>query len=342
MNRVQILFITLLIFLFAVITLNGMPTGAAIEPVMETAAEWEHSAQVLVPAHTLLPTQVLIPIQAGGGGTPELMTTPINVPTLPPRDSSATQQTPAPPLSAQEWRNWPVIPVIPESVHAIYLHGLELGNDLTNYSTIGDCQSVPLVFMGDFDERPEFWPPYDYTNLTSTLFHFQGSFGHRSGAVANGMSAASVFSPFWADLNICEAGETPLECEFRLQKPVIVFINLGTNFGELEKHEEYLLDILDFVIAQGAVPVLSTKGDNAEGDWSINEVIATIALEYDLPLWNFWASIQDLPNHGIDDARPEGNYLTREAWEVRSITGLQVLDVVWNDLKTVYDPNAEQ
>ena len=36
--------------------------------------------------------------------------------------------------------------------------------------------------------RPEFWPPYDYTNLLPTLTQFQGSFGHRSGAVANGMS----------------------------------------------------------------------------------------------------------------------------------------------------------
>jgi hypothetical protein len=64
----------------------------------------------------------------------------------------------------------------------------------------------------------------------------------------------------------------------------------------------------------------------------INEMIVQVALEYDVPLWNFWAAIQHLPNHGIDDARPEGNYLTRESWDVRSITGLQVLDVLWNEL----------
>ena len=337
MNRAQITFVILLLILLASIAANGIPTTVPEIVILMEPPSGSHD-----PARTATPAPTAFPTHAGDAGTPEGTSTPINVPTLPPRDSSAPNPTPLPPLTAEQWREWPVIPTIPESVHAIYLRGLELGNDPANFSTIGDCQSVPIVFMGAYDQRLEFWPPYDYTNLMPTLTHFQGSFGRRSGAVANGMSAASVFSPFWADLNTCEAGETPLECEFRLQKPIIVFINLGTNFGEPEKHEQYLRDILGFVIEHGAVPVLSTKGDNAEGDWSVNLHITRLAIEYDLPLWNYWAAIQDLPNHGIDDARPEGNYLTHAAWEVRSITGLQVLDVLWHALETVHDPSAEQ
>lgn len=329
MNRIQLLFIFLLAALFVVIMIGPAPLPG------DTALIGKGDpTSTVIPSEIIPPAQTATPLPPEEDPAPEVTSTPLNIPTLPPRDASAPTPTALPPLTAAEWRSWPVIPTLPESVRAIYLHGLELGNDPSNYSTIGDCQSVPLVFMGSYDQRPEFWPPYDYTHLLPTLTQFQGSFGHRSGAVANGMSAASVFSPLWADLKTCTAGETPLECEFRLQQPIIVFINLGTNYGEPEKHEQYLRDILDFVIAHGAVPVLSTKGDNAEGDWSINEVIAKVALEYDVPLWNFWAAIQDLPNHGIDDARPEGNYLTRAAWEVRSITGLQVLDVLWNDLKT--------
>jgi hypothetical protein len=49
------------------------------------------------------------------------------------------------------------------------------------------------------------------------------------------------------------------------------------------------------------VPVLSTKADNVEGDDSINATIARLALEYELPLWNFWRSVQPLPNHGLAD-----------------------------------------
>ena len=335
MNRVQFVFILILLVLLAAIATNGLTPSPALGTI-ETPNRVADPVQTAPPPPSPTPTD--LPDPAGAAEIPEQPPSPIHVPTLPPRDSSAPTPTALPPLTAAQWREWPVIPVLPERIHAIYQQGAAMGIDPTNFSIIGDCQSVPIVFMGDYDQRPEFWPPYNYTHLLPTLTHFQGSFSRRSGAVANGMSAASVFSPFWADLNTCEAGETPLECEFRLQRPVIVFINLGTNYGEPEKHEAYLRDILDFVIAQGAVPVLSTKGDNAEGDWRVNEGIAEIALEYNIPLWNFWAAIQDLPNHGIDDARPEGNYLTREAWDVRSITGLQVLDVVWHELRTVNDP----
>ncbi|GAB4578109.1 MAG: hypothetical protein Fur0022_08420 [Anaerolineales bacterium] len=333
MNRAQFAFILCLLLLFALILTNGLTPPPALATLSQTPEQSAAPIQLTPTFTSPLPnTPTLIP--TGETELPQQTAPPLNIPTLPPRDASAPTPTPLPPLTAAQWREWPVIPTIPGSVHAIYEHGLELGNDVTNFSVIGDCQSVPIVFMGSYDQRPEFWPAYDYTNLMPTLAQFQGSFGRRSGAVANGMSAASVFSPFWADLNICQAGETPLECEFRLQRPVIVFINLGTNFGEPEKHEQYLRDIVEYVIAQGAVPVLSTKGDNAEGDWSVNEHIVQLAIDYDLPLWNYWAAIQDLPNHGIDDARPEGNYLTRAAWDVRSITGLQVLDVLWHALQT--------
>lgn len=341
MNRTQIFFIVCLLLIIATVTAKGIAPASGQIPVMETPNGGNDPARDTTPDVPPTPAHTAIPTHAGEG-TPRVAATPVKVPTLPPRDASAPTPTALPPLTAAQWREWPVIPVLSEHVRAIYLQGLALNNDPTNFSIIGDCQSVPLVFMGSFDERPEFWPAYDYTHLLPTLTHFQGSFGRRSGAVANGMSAASVFSPFWADLKICTAGETPLECEFRLQQPTIVFINLGTNYGEPEKHADYLRDILDFTLEHGAIPVLSTKGDNAEGDWRINEVIAEIALEYDVPLWNYWAAIQDLPNHGIDDARPEGNYLTRAAWDVRSITGLQVLDVLLHDLQTFQEGNAPE
>jgi hypothetical protein len=344
MNRNLIILFACLLIIILVVAANQTPAPASA-PLIPTG-ESDH-ASTATPRGTAPPDEPVAPTAPGDVSTPSASpasgtATPLAIPTLPPRDASAPSPTPLPPLTAEQWREWPVIPVLPASIRALYQRGLEMGNDPTNFSIIGDCQSVPLVFMGSFDERPEFWPSYDYTNLLPTLTHFQGSFGRRSGAVANGMSAASVFSPLWADQNTCQGGETPLECEFRLQQPSIVFVNLGTNYGEPKKHADYLRDILDFVLERGAIPILSTKGDNAEGDWRINEVHAEIALEYDVPLWNYWAAIQDLPNHGIDDARPEGNYLARAAWEVRSITGLQVLDVLLHDLQTFQEGNAPQ
>ncbi|MFQ5616499.1 MAG: hypothetical protein ACE5GO_08580, partial [Anaerolineales bacterium] len=130
-----------------------------------------------------------------------------------------------------------------------------------------------------------------------------------------------------------------IACEFRIHKPSIVFINLGTNWSAnaAASHEEYMRQIVDFVLAQGVIPVLSTKGDNIEGDWGINESIARVAYEYDIPLRNFWLAIQNLPNHGLDPERPGNNYLIVRAWDRRSFTGLMVLDVIRKGTRALYE-----
>jgi hypothetical protein len=73
------------------------------------------------------------------------------------------------------------------------------------------------------------------------------------------------------------------------------------------------------------VPVLSTKADNVEGGNRINQATARVAHDYDVPLWNFWALAQYLPDHGLDKTRQDV-YLTVEAWDARSYSALEVLD----------------
>ncbi len=231
------------------------------------------------------------------------------------------------------WAEWPLIPTLSARAKEIFLRGQQLGNDPHSFTTIGDCQSEPNIFMGVYDTN-SYQLGADYGYLEETIQQFKGSFARDSITVKDGMSVASVFSPAWADPKQCQPNETPLECEFRLQKPIIVFINLGTNWrgGDEVKHAEYMRKIVDFAISKGVVPVLGTKGDNLEGGYRINQSIAQVAYEYDMPMWNFWLSIRDLPGKGIDGTRP-GGYLTPEAWGRRSFTGLQALDAVWRELK---------
>ena len=61
--------------------------------------------------------------------------------------------------------------------------------------------------------------------------------------------------------------------------------------------------MIEYVIAHGAIPILSTKADNVEGDHSLNLTTARLAYEYDIPLWNFWLAVQPLPAHGMDTVR---------------------------------------
>ena len=245
---------------------------------------------------------------------------------------------PGGPLSYRYWRWWPVIPGVSQTTYQIYQRGLELGVNRHAFSIIGDCQSTPAVFAGRYDHPGRYQLPEGYEYLQATIDRFQGSFDRTSVTVQNGFSVTAALSPLWADPEICQSGETPLDCELRINRPIFVFITLGTNWnsGNATRHNEFLGQIIDRIIASGAVPILSTKGDNEEGDHSINLGIAEIAADRDLPLWNFWRAIQELPNHGLDVAR-DGNYLSIAAWDVRSFTGLQVLDTLWRLL----DPEGE-
>jgi hypothetical protein len=261
--------------------------------------------------------------------TIEPSVTPSPEPTLTPT-SDYTPTPDARPLPGS-WSSWTILPQMTDRAREIYQQGIEMGNDPQAFSIIGDCQSEPAVLFGIY-ATDRYFLGEDYQYLQEAIDYYAGNFDRDHVTVKNGLSVASVFSPLWADENVCEDGETPLDCEFRVHRPSIVFINLGTNWlnASTASHEELMRQIVDYAIAHGAVPILSTKGDNQEGDNTINLSIAQIAYDYDIPLWNFWASIQDLPDHGLDDAREDSNYLTPDAWDRRSFTGLRVLDRVWH------------
>lgn len=157
------------------------------------------------------------------------------------------------------------------------------------------------------------------------------------------MNVAAVLSPLHADPKTCNKNETPLQCELRVYKPSIVIVSLEEWWSKspLETYEGYLRNVLDEIIAHGAVPILSTKADNLEGNHGINQTIARLACEYQLPLWNFWGAVQPLPNHGL---WTDGFHLTvglynfddpktlKAGRSIRNLTGLQSLDQVWRGL----------
>ncbi len=238
-------------------------------------------------------------------------------------------------LPPEKWQEWPVVPQATARSRQIYQQGLALGNDPHAFSKIGDCQSVTASFFGIYDQPGAYELPNGYASLQDTIDWFKGSFGRESQAVRGGFNVASVLSSMWADPKACQAGEDPLECEFRLHKPSIVLISMETGFEgrTAAVYEKYMRRILDFVIAHGAAPILATKADNFESDQSINLTTARLAAEYDLPLWNFWRAVQSLPDHGMDMVRNDKFHISVEAWNVRSFTGLEALDAVWRGVK---------
>ena len=247
-----------------------------------------------------------------------------------------------PTLAAGEGQDLPIVPVISDTIIEIYRHGLELGNDPNAFSKVGDCQTSTDFFLVDFDHEDRY-NLGEYTHLQPTIDHYQGSFSRQSLAVKDGFNVAAVLSPLRADPKLCEKGETPLACEIRLNHPSVVLISMETNFNSqtAAKYGSYMRKIVEYSISQGVVPILATKADNLEGNHSINAKIAEIASDYDIPLWNFWAAVHDLPNNGFDLGLNDGFHLSlgknyyfddpanmERAWPVRNLTALQVLDAV--------------
>ena len=272
---------------------------------------------------TALPITTAAPIGPAATGTPPVV----------PQDAT---DEPAP------WQDWPILPSVSESARSIYLRGVELGNNPAAFSKVGDCGSSPSWFLGVFDEGEAFYRLGDYGYLSDVIAAFPGSFERTSMAARSGFNASSVFSPLWADPTLCEPGEGPLACEYRIHRPSVAFIMLGTNDRwHQADFEARLREIVEYTIGLGIVPILSTKPDNLEGDGSLNATIVRVAADYDLPLWNEWRAMQPLPTHGLQE---DGAHLTwepnwfdhpivmRSGWPVRNLTALQSLDIVWREL----------
>ena len=241
--------------------------------------------------------------------------------------------TPDTRLGPRYWRTWPVIPTLSARALEVFQLGQELGNDTHAFSRIGDCQSVPTVFLGIYD-TDRYWLDTDHEYLQLTIDHFAGSFSRSNVTVKDGFGVASVLTPLMADPQLCPANETPLECEYRLHKPVVAFIAMGTNWqpNSSATFERYLRQIVDFCIAHGIVPVLVTKADNIEEDFLLNQSIATVAYDYDMPLLNSWLAVQYLPNHGLEEDKI---YLTPEAWDARNFAALEALDSIWSSFSSL-------
>jgi len=246
---------------------------------------------------------------------------------------------PARSLSSNAWKGLPVIPHVSDNVKTIYKRGLELGRNPDVYSKIGDCGSTPTWFLGDFDRGPKYYDLGEYQYLNEVISEFAGSHERTSLAARAGFNAPSLFVPLWSDIKLCDPNEGPLECEYRVNNPIIAFIMLGANdIWHPDEFEPSMRKIIEYSIDNGVIPILSTKADNQEGDGSINFTIANLALEYDIPLVNFWRAVQDIPNKGLQE---DGVHMTwgnndfndpdsmNTAWTIRNLTALQTLDAVW-------------
>ena len=237
-------------------------------------------------------------------------------------------------LQAEDWQNWPIIPEVTNTAREIYRNTLAVGNNTRAFSKVGDLQNTSDIFMGLFDDSAKYKKINENIELKDTITNFDGSFDRDGQAVNVDFTAESILTQGSGDPAYCLQDETPLECELRITRPAFVFISLEVWFADRtpESYERIMRSIIEYTISQGTVPILATKADNIEEDNSINLTTAKLALDYDIPLWNWWAAAQPLDNHGLDSYR-DGFYISEEAWQERSLSALRVLDDMWKGLR---------
>lgn len=324
---------TALLLLTTCLLLVSCAPPAAATPIPEPTATF--ARQIPTPRYDVPPTTSPI-VTPEATSTPRLTSTPRTTPTadpastsLPPATASAAARITATPDNS--WMRLPVLPSPSENLRDIYQRGLALGNDPNAFSLFGDCQARPEEFFGIYETDPlavSDLPP----ELRELVDNFNGSFNRESPTAQDGTTPGALLWTQWHRGRFgCTFAETPVQCELRLHNPSFVIIQIGSHYES--RNTEYLRRVISQLIEKGVVPLLATKADNRELDHRVNRDVALLAAEFNLPLWNFYAALNDLPDRGLYVMRNReyqgAIYLNEQAQEIHRRTGLEALNLVW-------------
>lgn len=229
----------------------------------------------------------------------------------------------------ESWRYPELKPTISSRMRTVYLRGQKLGNSRFSFAKVGDCMTVDSKFLEPILDPGINLGPYQH--LEPTIRHFGNWYVRDSIAASVGFNSGGVLYADWADPTVCEPGESALACEYRLIKPSIALIMLGTQdviTTSAHEFESYMRQVIEFSTEQGVIPVISTlpRQLNSMTEFvtvpELNAIIRRLTREYGVPLWDFAIVLEPVPDHGITG---EGRHLNDEGFFVRNLTALQML-----------------
>lgn len=222
----------------------------------------------------------------------------------------------------------PIVPQIDatmqDNLRAIFLRGQQLGNRANVFAKVGDsitfgASYLTAVGSAGYDPALRYFSG-DHTDLAPTIEFFRStavdgkgsnSFNHQSYAARGGWTSTDVlFALYNTAPNPPEwPPESPLEGEYRVLKPSISLIMIGTNDiwrANPVYFRSQLTTIVQKTMDEGIIPVLSTIPDvllEANRAWplvnDVNKVITDVAETFNIPLWNYWLAGQLQANKGL-------------------------------------------
>jgi hypothetical protein len=209
-----------------------------------------------------------------------------------------------------------VISNVGHTTREILMKGKALGNRAGVFARVGDSISASPNFLTPLGRpghnlgayQAELGPTLAQLSQTEARPGFGNSFVCPPLAAGNGWGADRLLQVGFGNPSLC-ANETPLLCEYKQTRPFAALIMIGTNDSGGVAPETYTLNlrrIIEQTIAQGVVPILSTIPPKRLGAWHTervttwNDIIRSLARQFEIPLWDYWFMLQGLPNQGLD------------------------------------------
>lgn len=262
---------------------------------------------------------------------------------------------------------YPVIPEIDISMQArlrrVHAFGLLKGVRPEVFSFVGDSITASHAFMdelatdevnyGEYLWLAEQVAAYREVEMHTVEGITYSPLTMENFSVLSGWKVTDVLDPgsrFWEPL--CESDETPLECELRNSLPAVTLVMIGTVDvldTSIDEYEHYVDTVVEIILSYGSIPVLSTLPPNLADEESMeavpeyNRVLLKVAEKHEIPVWNYWRALSDLPNQGMssDGVHPSSAFsdggtaiFTAEGlqfgFNVRNLTALQVLDTIYS------------
>ncbi len=260
---------------------------------------------------------------------------------------------PAPYVELAPPENAPSVVVsVGGGARSIFMQGQAMGNQRNVFTTVGDSLTDtnnflrPLMTSYNLGE-------YGYL-LPVIQFFSAGSNSYRNSSMSAraSWSTFSALDPANANPGVCQPGETPIQCEFRVTRPAVAIIMIGTNDAPAfpaSTYEANMRRIIETAINSGVVPILSTLPPRAQHNDAIiayNQVLTNLSASYGIPLTDLYSSLVNKPNRGLDAdgvhlSTPSGAPATTVDFTgnnmdygttMRNLTVLQILDSVWRQV----------
>lgn len=240
--------------------------------------------------------------------------------TVAPRPAPVVEAPPAPPapvaLDADHFRRavppWDAATIA--RVRTLFGEGARAGNRPDVFAKIGDSITESGSFAQDIGHG--WYELGAYSSLEGVVRHFRRRTFTRD-AEDNSFTRGSLSATAgWTTESLLEGGDrSPLERELRATRPAFAVVMIGTNDAErleIGAYRENLQQVLQRIEGHGVVPILSTIPEqrsapeaNARGH-AVNDVIRATAAARHIPLIDYHAALEGLPNDGLceDNVHP--------------------------------------